>query len=165
MSDRQGKSQRRLRNLLLKPSLQVRLGAMYILISLGFSGTISGIFYWKLSGVIPLVLELTDVQEEVQDLLTGYLNEIKWLIIGTVAVFMVINILFSIIYTHRLIGPSFAFRRHLQALIRGEYGARTHLRKGDAFQEVAEDLNRLSMSLKQKYPPPPGKEQPQTNLE
>ena len=39
------------------------------------------------------------------------------------------------------IGP---FRRHIQAMKNGDYSSRVHLRKGDAFVEMADDLDELA---------------------
>ena len=51
-------------------------------------------------------------------------------------------------YTHGLLGPLVALRRHSQALKDGEYGSRVELRKSDtAYLELAQDLNDLAQSL------------------
>ncbi len=51
-------------------------------------------------------------------------------------------------YTHGLLGPLVAVRRHVQALKEGQYGSRVELRKSDtAYLEVARDLNDLAQSL------------------
>lgn len=51
-------------------------------------------------------------------------------------------------YSHRLIGPIVALRRQIQALNKGNYRARTKLRKSDtAFLELADDLDELATNL------------------
>ena len=51
-------------------------------------------------------------------------------------------------YTHGLLGPLVALRRHVQALKDGEYGSRVELRESDrAYLDVAQDLNDLAQSL------------------
>ncbi len=51
-------------------------------------------------------------------------------------------------YTHGLLGPLVAVRRHVRALKDGQYGSRVELRKSDtAYLEVARDLNDLAQSL------------------
>jgi len=68
--------------------------------------------------------------------------------IGT-TIYFFITVAVSIFFTHRLVGPTYAFRRHIRELKNGNYGSRVVLRKGDAFQEVAEDLNDLAVTLEQ----------------
>ncbi len=51
-------------------------------------------------------------------------------------------------YSHGLLGPLVALRRHVQALKDGEYGSRVELRESDtAYLGVAQDLNDLAQSL------------------
>ncbi len=51
-------------------------------------------------------------------------------------------------YSHGLLGPLVALRRHVQALKDGEYGSRVELRESDrAYLDVAQDLNDLAQSL------------------
>jgi len=142
-----GKAKRRVRNFLLQPLIQVKLGLYSILLAAGFSAAIGGILYVNLAKFAQIVLQLTDVEDEVYDLLNTYMADTKWWLALAIAVFLVCNVLVSIIYTHRLIGPSIAFRRHIRNLAEGRFNARTYLRKGDAFVEVADELNHLSEVL------------------
>lgn len=135
---------RRWRNLLLKPSLQVKLGLYYVLFSGVFALVVGGMVYNKLEDFVPLVLELTDVREEVEETFTQYFKDLKGLLLLALSVFTAANVALSIFFTHRLIGPTYAFRRHIQALRAGNYQVKTLLRRGDAFQEVADELNHLS---------------------
>jgi signal transduction histidine kinase len=56
-------------------------------------------------------------------------------------------VILSIFQTHRFIGPTVAFRRHIRDLANGEYTKRVTIRRGDAFAEVAYELNRLAHIL------------------
>jgi signal transduction histidine kinase len=64
--------------------------------------------------------------------------------------YLALIVTISIVFTHRLIGPTIAFRRHIRALTEGKYQSRVVLRKGDAFIEVADDLNKLAETLEKK---------------
>ncbi len=144
-----GKQKRRVKNFLLQPLIQVKLGFYSIVLAFLFCIAIGGILYFHLSKFMSIVLELTDVQEEVSDLLHIYMSG-AWLWLGlAMVVFLFINILVSVIFTHKLVGPTYAFRRHLQNLAQGRYDTRTYLRKNDAFKEVAMELNRLSEVLEE----------------
>ena len=140
---------RKLSNFMLQPLLQIRLGLYSILLSLAFCLALVAIFYINFYKFYDLVLELTDLREEVTDILQSYVRGlIGWVAVGT-TVYFFITVAVSIFFTHRLVGPTYAFRRHIRELKNGNYGSRVVLRKGDAFQEVAEDLNDLAVTLEQ----------------
>ncbi len=140
---------RKLSNFMLQPLLQIRLGLYSILLSFAFCLALVAIFYINFYKFYDLVLELTDLRAEVNDILKSYIEGlIIWLAVGT-GVYFFITVGVSVFFTHRLVGPTYAFRRHIQELKNGNYGSRVVLRKGDAFQEVAEDLNDLAVTLDQ----------------
>lgn len=144
------KSQRKVKNLLLQPFLQIKLGLYSILLTIALVAGLSWTLYVKLGQFADIVMQLTDVQEEVSRLLSVYVAE-TWLLVGIIlGVFLIVSISISIVFTHRMIGPTIAFRRHIRTLAAGDSSIRTNLRKGDAFQEVAEELNLLSEVLAKK---------------
>jgi len=141
---------RKLTNFLLQPLLQVRLGLYAILLSLAFGISVFAIIYVNLYKFYDLVLELTDLREEVSEILNADIRGIfLWMLLALVVYFF-ITVAISIFFTHRLVGPTYAFRRHIKDLSRGNYKSRVILRKGDAFQEVADDLNELALKLEKR---------------
>jgi methyl-accepting chemotaxis protein len=54
---------------------------------------------------------------------------------------------FSLILSHRVVGPAYAIARDLKRLADGDLTVRTHLRKGDFDDEIAEALNLSSEAL------------------
>jgi hypothetical protein len=60
---------------------------------------------------------------------------------------------FCITYAQRFVGPMIAFRRHLESLKNGDYGARVALRTKDAFRDIAEELNHLAQLLENETDP------------
>jgi hypothetical protein len=141
------KVKRRLRNLLLQPLLQMKLGFYSILFSLVFALTVGAILYHNFGGLLNAIVLLTDAEEEVRELLLDYWYGTQvWIYISFV-VYLLATVAVTIIYTHKLVGPTIAFRRHLASLSAGNYRVRTYLRRGDAFKEVADELNRLSEIL------------------
>ncbi len=140
---------RKLSNFLLQPLLQIRLGLYAIILSLIFSGTLAVIIYTNFFRFYDLILELTDLREDVEVLLRSYVQGMTVWIALAMVIYFFITVGVSIFFTHRLVGPTYAFRRHVRELIRGNYSSRVILRKDDAFQEVAEDLNELANTLEQ----------------
>ncbi|MEZ4742975.1 MAG: hypothetical protein R3B45_11095 [Bdellovibrionota bacterium] len=145
-----GKSGRSIRGILIDPLVQVRLGLYSILLALVFSAVVSAILYVNLSKFAEIVMALTDVEEDVIALFATYMADARWWLLLAIIVFLFLNIIVSIVFTHKLVGPTVAFNRQIKELIAGNYSARVHLRKNDAFTEVADNLNNLAAQLESK---------------
>jgi hypothetical protein len=141
------KAKRRIRNLLLQPLLQMKLGFYSILFALLFATAVAAILYHNFGGLLNAIVLLTDAEEEVRELLLDYWYGTQVWIYASFTIYLLATVAITVIYTHKLVGPTIAFRRHLVSLASGNYNARTYLRRGDAFKEVADELNRLSEVL------------------
>ncbi|MEY4631206.1 MAG: hypothetical protein RIQ81_1326 [Pseudomonadota bacterium] len=146
-----GINRRSVRNFLLQPFLQIQLGLYSVLLSFAFAGVIAWLFYAYLNRFATVVIQLTDAEEQVLELLYSSLDQMRFSVIGTIAVFLLLNIGVSIIFTHKMVGPTIAFRRLIRGLSDGNYGLQVKLRDGDAFVEVADELNHLSNVLAEKH--------------
>lgn len=145
-------SRRKMTNFLLMPVIQIKLG-VYLIAAAGL--LLVGLFstvYFKMKDLAQIIIDLTDVEEEVIELITSHLHGmIMWMLLIAV-VYVIVSLAVSVVYTHRLVGPIYAFIRHVRSLKEGNYSERTHLRKGDAFADLALELNELSEELAKKYP-------------
>ena len=139
-----GKAKRRLRNYMLQPLLQVKIGLYSILLSVFFSLALGAIVYYNFAGLVSSIVLLTDAEAEVKDLFMQYWKETQLWIFLCFGIYLLATVSISVLYTHKLIGPTIAFRRHVRSISEGRYNARTYLRKGDAFSELADELNHLS---------------------
>ena len=145
-----GKAKRKVRNYMLDPMLQVKLGLYCILLALAFAVTLGTILYTNFANLITSIVLMTDAQEEVTEIFSSYWGDAQlWLYLAFVA-YLVLTVIVSVLYTHKLVGPTIAFKRHVRNLTEGRYGVRTHLREGDAFADVATELNQLSAALESK---------------
>jgi methyl-accepting chemotaxis protein len=138
---------RRKLNLLLQPALQLKLPVFLLLITIGFAAfqVIHGyIAYNQLFGT---VLKEAGQPPMLQELLRGQTQDFIEVSAELAIAYMVVVILLSVTYAHRMIGPTVAFRRMVEAMKNGDYAARVTLRKGDAFSELADDLNELASIL------------------
>lgn len=142
---------RRLSNFLLQPLLQTRIGAYCIILSFIFAGLIAGIVYVHLGQLFAFIIEMTDAPQEVQTIILSYVSSIQTWIYLTLGAYILLVMAVSIWYTHRLVGPMVAFKRHFEALQQSNFSHRTNLRKNDAFHEAATELNRATEILGQKY--------------
>jgi hypothetical protein len=150
MSDNAGNravSKRKIRNFLLQPFLQVKLGLYSIGLAVVFGFLICGMLYLNLYRFYDMVIELTDLGPDVNAILDSYLKGASVWVLASLIVYLILTVGISVLYTHRLVGPTYAFRRHIRNLKNGNYSSRVMLRKHDAFAEVAEDLNELAEHL------------------
>lgn len=143
-------AKRRVRNFLLKPLLQVKLGLYSVLLAIAFATIIGVVYYNEFKGLYEIALKFTDLPDEFQELFFAHMRESANWIVSILVIYVLLTLTISIIFTHRLVGPTIAFRRHIHELIAGNFDSRIVLRKNDAFIEVAEDLNRLAEKLKEK---------------
>lgn len=147
MGKNDGNYQRKFRNFLLNPTLQLRLGVLSISVAVFFCTLVIWTVYLHLFDFYNLVIELTDLEGEVREILSVYYSSLLYWITGVVLLYLGVTVGLSIYYTHRLVGPTIAFRRHIRSLIDGNFESRVTLRKKDAFMEVADDLNELAAQL------------------
>ncbi len=146
-SDMGPKPKRRIRNFLLQPLLQVKLGLYAIFLSFSFVLIVGFLVYSNFANFVDAVVQLTDVEDDVKDLFLEYWAGTRVWILACSLIYLFATIVVSVIFTHRLVGPTVAFRRHVRSLREGKFQARTFLRRGDAFMEVADELNLLSEVL------------------
>jgi HAMP domain-containing protein len=138
---------RKARNFLIKPGIQLRLPLYVLLLSFTFVllAVLIGNLYFEQTYVT--LLQSTTQSEYVQRLLARQTQEFKELALLLLSGYVVLMILVTVIYTHRLIGPTIPMLRHVKALREGRYTHRISLRKYDAFSELADQLNELAETL------------------
>ena len=147
---RQQSSVRKIRNFLLLPDYQIKLGLYTIGLAVAFFIAISFIIYHKLGEIVTLIVQLTDIEDEVKDVLINYIADLSWWGLLSIFIYIFANFSLSIIYTHKMIGPSVSLKRHVKSLINKDYQVKTYLRKGEALKDLAEELNKLSEQLNNK---------------
>jgi hypothetical protein len=145
------KSRRKMRNFLLQPVLQLRIGLYSFFLAFAFCVALGAYLYYKLMQFTDVIVTLTEASEEVYQKLNEHLVSAAFTVIIGGVLFLAINLAISIYVTHRMVGPTIAFRRHIIALKNGNYESRVKLRLGDAFNEVADDLNNLSDVLSKRH--------------
>ena len=102
------KHQRKVRNFLLQPLLQVKLGLYSIALAFTFSVMIASLLYLNFYRFYDMILELTDLREEVSGLLDTYIIDSTWWIFGLVVLYLVVTITVSITSFPSLGLPSFS---------------------------------------------------------
>lgn len=118
-----------------------------MMLAMCFSAVIMLIVYLHMKDFAQIIIALTESQSEIRELFFDYAYASQYWIALLVVGFLISNIVISITYTHKLIGPTIAFRNQLQRIRSGDFSKKVSLRKGDAFIELAEELNELTDTL------------------
>ena len=140
---------RKARNFLLKPGLQLKLAFYILLLSLGFVfiTVLFGKLYFEQTYIT--LVDNTTQSEYIQAIVTQQIHDFKSLSLLLLAVYTVLIVLVATVYTHRMIGPTLPIMRHVKALKEGFYSHRVKLREYDCFQELADELNELAETLEE----------------
>lgn len=142
-----GKSQRKLRNLLIMPKAQMELIINIVVLTLFFGLAACFVVYFQLDDIFDKFFQLGYLDENVSVMLTDKWNiSVQWLAM-LIVLYLVTVIIILLIQSHRMLGPSVALRRQLNAILEGRYSARVKLREGDYYQNIAELLNRVTEHL------------------
>ena len=138
---------RKARNSLLKPGIQLRLPLYVLLLSFTFVllAVLFGNLYFEQTYVT--LLQSTTQSEYVQRILARQSQEFKELALLLLSGYVLLMIVVTVIYTHRLLGPTIPMLRHVKALQEGRYAHRISLRRHDALSELADQLNVLAETL------------------
>ena len=148
--DADDRGQRQVRNYLLQPPFQVQLVVYNVVLAIAFAGAVVGVL-WRVKTRLAYRMDIVGVPAGLRDSLeAGLKDSAVWLaLLGLI--FVVACAMVTIILTHRLVGPAYAFRRQINELTSGRYDARIRLRENDAFTEVADDLNKLAETLQREH--------------
>ena len=141
---------RKARNLLLRPRLQLKLALYALILSLGFLliTVLFGKLYFEQTYIT--LVENTTQAEYVQAIINQQLHDFKSMSLLLLAGYIVMMVVLVAVYTHRMIGPTLPIMRHVKALKEGFYSHRVKLRRYDSFQELADELNALAETLEKR---------------
>ena len=121
---------RKARNFLLRPMLQIKLPLYILILSFIFGALAMLLGYFYFEQLYLMMLENTTqgsyLQNAISEQLNNFMESSVMLLIGYV--FLVASI--TIIYTHRMIGPTVTLNRHIRAL-KEALSTRIALRKND----------------------------------
>jgi methyl-accepting chemotaxis protein len=143
----EGRQRRRFANVLVEPGLQLGLPALLLAITFGFAAAQAGHGYLAYGRFYQVVLAETSAPHALQAIIDGQTQSFLVASGAITLAYAIIVLIASVAWAHRMVGPIVAFRRHVEALKNAEYGSRVHIRRFDAFPELARDLNELAELL------------------
>lgn len=81
--------------------------------------------------------------------LVSILNVVKIKLVMQLILLVPVIVLVSFFLSHRVVGPIQKIKRHMKKLIGKDFREEIHLRKTDAFRDIAELINKYTDSIKQ----------------
>lgn len=142
---------RKFKNFLLKPRAQLELVLNIVVLTIFFGAASSLVIYFQLDDIFQTLLIMSRVSHEASESFVNDWNTtLLWLSLFTVF-YILSTISICILHSHRMIGPTVAFKRQIEALLAKNYKTRIKLRDGDYFQDLAECFNRLAEQLDQDH--------------
>ncbi len=137
--------QRKTANLLLQPGVQLKLPVYFLLITTAFGGLVAIAIS---NAYRSLFLTIAADQPAYMERVLGAQTQDLLVVSGMLTIAYLLTVVaVAIVILHRLVGPTVALRRQVEALKNGDYSARVSLRRNDAFSELADDLNELAALL------------------
>jgi HAMP domain-containing protein len=143
-------NRRRFYRFLLSPRMQLKYGAYYSAIA----GAV--LLIWGGMAVF-FMLELVRFSQKTApgqtlvEYLTALLKMHEWMFATGFLVSAALFMSLAIVLTERIVGPTRALARHIDALKAGKYDVKTSLRKNDELKPLMIALNELSDTLKAKH--------------
>lgn len=150
--------QRKTVNLLLEPRVQLKLPFYFLLITVAFAGTMA----WTISSAYRELFSAVASEQPafVVAIIRDQTHDLVQVSIRLVIGYLLLVLSVAVVQSHRLVGPSVALRRQVEALKNGDYSARVALRQKDAFGPLADDLNELAALLEESAKPAAGSSSP-----
>jgi len=134
-------------NLLLLPRLQLGMSMAILAITATFLICIAAMFYIGLEPLSEAIMQSTDADDEMRALVLDQLWHAAAQCGFLIFIYALFLLALTLAITHRMIGPTIAFKRHVDCLLEEDYTSRVRLRTSDAFQDLASRLNELAIKL------------------
>lgn len=144
-------NQRKLRNYLLDPKLQLSYALYFFTFSviaaiLNQMMLVRAVQTFLLEAMVGTNVDATALAANI----AGPLRNLGWRLALLFPVVGLACALFAIRLTHRFVGPQRALRRHITALKQGDFSSVCHLRSDDELKGLAADLNDLAAVLRER---------------
>jgi nitrate/nitrite-specific signal transduction histidine kinase len=149
-----GKGRRKIKNMFLAPKSQATTGGIIAIFGFVAITAIFSVILFRFSEMIDVLVAMASDSELAEQAAQNTKLTI-WMTYATLIVgFIAFAMFMSVKLTHRYLGPMVAIRRHLDAVVEGQYDDRIQLREDDEFMDIAEKINVLTERLEGLSPNP-----------
>lgn len=147
------KSPRKIRNYLIRPGYQLRFSFYFIASGLALLGVMIAVIFSKLRTLSETIAKSGALDIRSQTLLDNLVFEVTWISLFTFACFALIVLVYSIVISHRIVGPTVAICAYIEELKKGNLDAKRTLRKYDELHPIMDSLQEFALMLKSKKQP------------
>lgn len=133
---------RRFKSLILDPHFQVRMWVQSSALALVGVGTLVFVYVYNNYLLFSEIHEITQGTIPLE----RYYDDFKIssvVLVALLAVVAVLNFIYSLKVSHRVIGPIYRIQTHLEQVLAGNKSHELRLREGDHFAELAELVNQV----------------------
>ena len=134
---------------LLQPSLQLKFPIYAVLLTILFLVSVTSVLYLAFGNLFLEILEESPWSNYHSNAIQNQASAAISVVLVCTLAYAILVVIFSVILTHRLVGPIVAFERQIKAFKQGSFSARTTLRKHDEFKNIARELNELGEILEE----------------
>jgi len=127
----------------VEPYRQVKLGLIFLLLNFVFAGLTLGIFGYYIRDISQTLAAYFKLSSDQSAEILQKFQTPVYAGCFLMLVFVVVSILVSVRYTHRIYGPLVSIHRCLDEYLSGEPVQPLFLRESDQLQELAEKLNQV----------------------
>lgn len=132
---------------MFQPMIQIKIAAYNALAAALFSLAISLLFYKNLDTFATTFIDHTQADDATISAIYHHLEGIRISALLILIGYIGVAIAISLRVTQKMVGSTAGFRKHIRAIANGDLSKKISVKRGDAFQEVAEELNYLTESL------------------
>lgn len=146
------KNRRKLANLVLAPDKQARQALMYFGFAVVGALLVNFLLAASMQQAVTGALVASGVQPQViAAAIEGPIQEMVWRALLLFPFLGLAALFYALRTTHRYLGPQVAIRRHIDALVAGDYSSSCRVRSTDELQEIAAQLNELAATLAERH--------------
>lgn len=140
-------SKNRRRRILIDKPLQIKYTLFVLILVLLYSICLGYALYSNSRTTTRFLLESVESNPKLAAKLSS--SDTSLLIKTVIAVIInaIVIVYISIFSTHKVAGPLYRFRKHLDSLKGGDFSVRTKLRKNDLLTDIADEFNQTSDSI------------------
>jgi hypothetical protein len=131
----------------VEPYRQVKLGLMFLVVNILFSGLILGVFGYYIWDMYVAVSSYFHLTQDQSGLALAKFSTPMIVGSGLIALFVVTTILISVKYTHEIYGPLVSIHRFLDQFLEGKRPDALHLRESDQLKDLALKLNTAAETI------------------
>lgn len=144
------KRPRKLRNYLLKPGYQLKFSLYFIVSGMALLGVMIAVVFSKLRTLSETISRSGALDIKSQSLLNDLIFDVTWISLSSFAAFALIVLVYSIVISHRIVGPTVAICAYIEELKKGNLDAKRTLRKYDELHPIMDSLQDLALKMKSK---------------